>query len=115
MRCEHDNRTLELPGLGEPARGFSLAALLQQRAELQRTLAIAETKPASRGGRGPYRKAWATEWGRRRAALGLTMRELAELAGVGLRTIERIERGHKPSLGVEIQLHEALRRAEAKQ
>lgn len=110
MRCEHDNRTLELPGLGEPARGFSLAALLQQR-----TLAIAETKPASRGGRGPYRKAWATEWGRRRAALGLTMKELAELAGVGLRTIERIERGAKPSLGVEIQLHDALRRAEANQ
>ncbi len=99
MKCEHDTRTLELPGLGEPAKPASA--------------------PPVRAGRGPYRSPgkalYCNGWFKSRQALGLTMKELAELAGVGLRTIERIERGHKPSLGVEIQLHEALRRAEAKQ
>lgn len=118
MKCEHDTRTLELPGLGEPAKGLSLQRLLQQRANLELDLVRAETKPAntcSKAGRGAYKvKMNASSHAMRRVAAGLTMKELAKRAGVSLRTLERLEgQGGDISLESRRAIRAALDQAEA--
>lgn len=88
MKCEHDTRTFELPGLPAPA------------------------KPATQAqpnGRGSYKaKQYATSWAQRRCAVGLTMKELAKRAGVSLRTLERLE---GQSDDVSLQSRHAVRDA----
>lgn len=95
MRCEHDTRTLELPGL-PPAPS---------------------TKPATTCSkqRGVYKlKLNASSWAMRRAAAGLTMKELAKRAGVGPRTLERLEgQGGDISLTMRRAIRDALELAEA--
>ncbi|ULQ55988.1 helix-turn-helix domain-containing protein [Flavihumibacter rivuli] len=44
----------------------------------------------------------------RRATLGITQEHLAELSGVGLRTIREIERGKGKSLPILIRVTDAL-------
>lgn len=94
MRCEHDNRTLELPGMGEPAK---------------------PANTCSRAGRGAYKvKMNATSHAMRRVAAGLTMKELAKRAGVSLRTLERLEgQGGDISLESRRAIRDALDLAEA--
>lgn len=96
MKCEHDTRTLELPGLGEPAKPASAC---------------------SKAGRGAYKlKMNATSHAMRRVAAGLTMKELAKRAGVSLRTLERLEgQGGDISLQSRRAIRDALDLAEAKQ
>jgi predicted transcriptional regulator len=93
MRCEHDVRTRELPGLGEFVKPATQA------------------KPE---GRGAYKvKLNASSWAMRRVAAGLTMKQLAQRAGVSLRTLERLEgQGGDVSLQSRRAIRDALDMAE---
>lgn len=94
MRCEHDSRTLELPGLGQY---------------------VQPATPAAPAGRGAYKlKLNASSHAMRRVAAGLTMKELAKRAGVSLRTLERLEgQGGDISLASRRAIRDALDLAEA--